>query len=75
MSPGSENPSDAAIFYPPNAVTLPASPGVEPLPPCATCGEDLCGHLREFPADPEGAPRVAIDVPADGVERSIFLNG
>lgn len=38
-----------SIPYPPDAVSLPPpSGGIAPLPPCATCGEDVCAHERVY---------------------------
>lgn len=76
MSGEAQNPSpDAFISFPPDAIELPPPPGLVPLPPCTTCGTDMCGHEREFPNDPGGPPRVGITVPADGVMRAFDLRG
>lgn len=59
------------------ADTIPPAPsnlsevGCVPVPPCAVCGAAACDHEREFPADPTGAPRVAVEAVRgpDGVYR------
>ncbi len=70
-----ENPSPPPIFsHPPDAVPLPASPGLVPLAPCAVCGLDACDHEREAPVvlTKSGKPAAKL-VPVDDdatIERS-----
>jgi len=61
--------------YNEDIVAIPMPDGLVSLPPCETCGEELCMHLRTAPPDPAGRPRIAIDVPADGVMREFVIGG
>lgn len=77
MSGAGENPSPLLIFsQPPDAVPLPAFEGAIPLPPCASCGEDMCAHERMY-EPPPGPPieHVAIEAIADGRTYSATLDG
>lgn len=57
-----------------NQELLPMPEGLIPLPPCETCGADICMHERVCPAT-DRPPGIAIDVPADGVMRTFVLDG